>query len=509
MAEEIEIKLALPTSLPTARRALLRHPLLTQASKLGTRKLLNIYFDTPDFLLHKHAIALRTRKQGRQWLQTVKCAHNEDADPSTSSVGGLAVRPEWEQPYSGSFDFSGVDNKKVRALLERPKVRAALTPIFETTFSRSTWRLSPAQGSTVLLMLDQGSIQANGATETIAEVELELEHGEAAHLFDLAMTLCADIALQPAVLSKAERGFRLYGGAVLAPVKAVGSAVRRDQTPWEAFRTITAACLLQLQLNELGAEKNDIEFIHQMRVALRRLRAALRTFAPIITPEFMAIAVPRIRTLARALGHARDHDVLQGEILAPVRRALPQEARVAALCAAMEAESQTMRDHARAALASTEHAQLLLSFAALLHAQKSDVGAEAILHFAARRLDKLHKKLRQLAQAAEQLDVTALHALRVGCKRLRYAIEFFAPLYREKGVQRTLATLVTLQNSLGALNDLASAGAPLMQCAGNDATLREAVTLIGGWHGPRYETLRAMLPGRIGALLKMKRHWRH
>ncbi len=513
MAEEIEIKLALPpslhTSLHTTRSALLHHPLLAAATKLGTRKLSNVYFDTPDFVLHKQAIALRTRKQGREWLQTVKCARSDDADTKNMSVGGLAVRPEWEQPYRGTFDFWGIDNEKVRSLLMRPKVHAALTPLFETTFSRSTWRLTPAQGTTVLLMLDQGSIQANGATEVISEVELELEHGETAHLFGLAMTLCADLPLQPAVLSKAERGFRLYSGAALAPVKAVGSTVHRDQTPWEAFRTIIGDCLQQLQLNELGAEEDDIEFIHQMRVALRRLRAALRTFAQIVPPEFMAVALPRIRTLARALGHARDRDVLLGEILAPVRRALPQEARVAALCAAMEAESQAMRDHARAALASTEHAQLLLSFAALLHAQKSDVGAEPILQFAAGRLNKLNKKLHKLAQAAEQLDVVALHALRIGGKRLRYAIEFFAPLYLNKDAKRTQAALVAVQNSLGALNDLASAGAPLMQCAGNDATLREAVTLIGGWHGPRYEALRAELPRQIREVIMMKRFWRH
>jgi len=506
MAEEIEIKLALPA---TSRRDLLRHLLLLQATKLGTRKLSNVYFDTPDFLLHKHAIALRTRKQGRLWLQTVKCASNDDADASSVSVGGLAVRPEWEQPYSGTFDFWGIDNEKVRSLLMRPKVRNALTPLFETTFSRSTWRLAPAPDTLILLMLDQGSVQANGATEVISEVELELERGDAAHLFDIAMTLCADLPLQPALLSKAERGFRLYGGAAPSPVKATESVVRRDQTPWEAFRNIVAACLLQLQLNELGANEEDSEFIHQMRVSLRRLRAALRTFAPIVPPEFMAAAVPRIRTLAQALGRVRDHDVLVGEILAPVRKALPQEARVAALCVVMGEERQAARQQALEALASTEHAQLLLSFAALLHTPRNGAHDESISAFAAHRLAKLHKNLRKLARAAEQLDVTALHALRIGCKRLRYAIEFFAPIYRENDVQRTLAMLVTLQDSLGALNDLASAGAPLMHCAANDATLREAVTLIGGWHGPRYQALREELPGRIGVLLKMKRHWRH
>ena len=104
MAEEVELKLSLPQA---AHRAFLRHPLLKQAERLPTRKLVNVYYDTPDLALQRKGIALRTRRQGRAWLQTVKCA-------GTAS-GGLAVRPEWEQPYSGRFDFAGIHCKALIA----------------------------------------------------------------------------------------------------------------------------------------------------------------------------------------------------------------------------------------------------------------------------------------------------------------------------------------------------------------------------------------------------------
>lgn len=497
MAEEIELKLALPES---ARRAFLRHPLLAGATKLGTRKLANVYYDTSDLALHRHAIALRTRKEGRRWLQTVKCA-------GTAS-GGLAVRPEWEEPFSGRFEFGNVDDPKVRKLLERLRLRSHLAPAFGTHFSRTTWRLAPGPATSVLLMLDRGRIEAGDAGEEISELELELEQGDTAALFDLALAFAASLPLRPAILSKAERGYRLLQGAHASPVKAAASPVRPGQSPTEAFRGVAAACLVQLQMNEPGMEEEDPEFIHQMRVALRRLRSALRIFGPVLPPGFIEAAVPPIRSLARVLGAARDRDVLALEVLAPVRAAFPGDARIEALCAAAEQQRRNARREARAALAAPEHARFILSFAAMLQALPAATG-EPLEAFAARRVSKLYKKTCALATAARGLDAGELHALRIDAKRLRYAIEFFAPLFRARDAKPALALLNGLQDALGALSDLASAGEPLMQCAGDDPALREAVALAGGWHGPRYEALRAELPGRIGQLLALKRFWRN
>ena len=128
--------------------------------------------------------------------------------------------------------------------------------------------------------------------------------------------------------------------------------------------------------------------------------------------------------------------------------------------------------------------------------------------FAARRLNRLHKKALALAAAAEELEPASLHALRIGVKRLRYAIEFFAPLYRTRDAQKALASLTGLQDSLGALNDLARAGTLLGQCLDGDPALREAVSLVGGWHGARYAVLRRLTLQGIRRLRKMKRFWK-
>lgn len=498
MAQETELKLSLPE---TAQRAFLRHPLLKEAERLPTRRLVNVYFDTAGLTLHRKGIALRTRRQGRGWLQTVKCAG--------SASGGLSLRPEWEQPYSGRFDFAAVDDAEVRGLLERTRGRARLAPVFETAFTRRAWRLRPARGTAVLLLLDRGRIEAGGRREAISEIEIELEQGDAGCLFELALRLAAVLPLRPAILSKAERGYRLHLGAPPRPVKAAASPLDRGQTPLQAFRALAAACIAQLQWNELGAGEADPEFIHQMRVALRRLRSALRTFRSALPEGFEPAVVPALRALSRSLGAARDWDVLAGEIVGPAQAAFADDARLAALAAAVEQARRQAHAAVQEALAAPAYARALLDFNARLHraAERAD-GMPALEDFAARRLTRLHKNALALAEAAADGEPARLHALRIGVKRLRYAIEFFAPLYPAGRTRRALALLTALQDSLGALNDLARAGPLLMQCMDSDAALREAVALTGGWHGPRHAVLRGLTLQGIRRLSKMKRFWK-
>lgn len=120
--------------------------------------------------------------------------------------------------------------------------------------------------------------------------------------------------------------------------------------------------------------------------------------------------------------------------------------------------------------------------------------------FAASRLKRLRKKVLRLAAEARIDDPVSLHQLRIGIKRLRYGLEFLAPLMRPRQTSALLELLGNTQDTLGQLNDLANAGRLLMDCAGDDARLREAVTLIGGWHGPRHAKLMAGIPASLKQL---------
>lgn len=199
MAEEIELKLALAA---TDWRRFLRHPLLRAASAKSDQMLDNIYYDTPELALRKRGVALRVRKQGRLRLQTVKLAAKASA--------GLSVRPEWETPYRGHFDFSPIDAGDIRQWLERPEILERIGPLFQTRFRRITWHIPLPAGGEVLLALDRGTILAGGREEPISEVELELSGStDVTALQSLAGILATRVPLKPESLSKAQRGYML------------------------------------------------------------------------------------------------------------------------------------------------------------------------------------------------------------------------------------------------------------------------------------------------------------
>ena len=184
---------------------------------------------------------------------------------------------------------------------------------------------------------------------------------------------------------------------------------------------------------------------------------------------------------------------------------------MAVLAGAVTDQQYTARAAAVRHLQSIAYGRLLLQATALLHRPPFSAAVdlapatdETLARFAAGRLKRLRKKVLALAAAASIDDPASLHQLRIGIKRLRYALEFFAPLAAAKPLQRFLQQLTLLQDELGQLNDLANAGLLLMHCAGEDQRLREAVSLVGGWHASRYSALLACIPGRVKKLVRLK-----
>ncbi|MDO8959248.1 MAG: CHAD domain-containing protein [Rhodocyclaceae bacterium] len=513
MAQEIELKLALPEN---AQRAFLRHPLLQQAARKQTYRLTNLYYDTPARDLRQRGIALRLREHGGFWLQSVKCAGQR--------AGGVSARPEWETPYAGHFDFAAIDDPAVRDWLSRPKLLARIAPVFETNFQRTAWTFELPRGTRVELALDRGWIVANGQRQAISEIEIELLAGEAMQLFVMAQTLAQRIPLSPAPLSKADRGYRLWQQLPAAPVKAAPIPLAASAAPLDAFRAIALACLDHLQQNHLGAlacGNADPEYIHQMRISTRRLRAALRLFGPLLPDNLAAALLPPLRELMAVLGPARDLDVLLAEIAAPVLTALPDEPRLAALVGIITERRFVARQEALRFMRSPRYGCIVLQALATLHAQpeavkvgaggtaKAEMGSDTgtaltLLEFAQNRLRRLRKKVLALAGETRVDNPPSLHALRIDIKRLRYALEFFTPLASPKALRRMLLHLTRLQDTLGQINDLASAGELLMSCADADPRLREAVTLIGGWHGPRHHKLLKAVPAGLKQLGRLR-----
>lgn len=493
MSQQITLKLEVAED---RHGALQRHPALAAATVREQHQLVSIYYDTGRMALRRAGILLRLRKQGTSWQQTIK--------RQAESGGGLTRRPEWQAPYLNHFDFSHVDDAELRDWLQRDKISARLAAVFETNVRRSYWTIDGGPDNRILAKLDRGWVASNGRRDVISELELQLLAGNVDSLYALALELAQRQSLPPLLLSKAERGYRLFANTPMRPVKADKVAIDARDAPLAAFRLIALDCLSHLQLNHSGAVRSDDpEYVHQMRVATRRLRAALRMFDPVLPTGFAEQLVPSLRELMRALGQARDLDVLMAEIVAPVAAALPDEPRLTDLAGAITNRLYAARTAIRHVLQQAEYGRLLLLAGRLLQqapfidppAAADD--ASSLLEFADRRLRRLQKRIQELADAARVDHPPSLHALRIGIKRLRYAIEFFSPMLPGKSGPAAIKRLAGLQEELGQLNDLASAGNLLMVCAGRDPQLREAVTLVGGWHGQRHAALLDDIPNKL------------
>lgn len=509
MSHEIELKLALPKR---ALPALRRHPLVAAAEKCSNAVTLdNTYYDTPKLQLKAHKVAVRTRRQGRLMLQTVKCA--------ALSSGGLSQRPEWETPWSGGFDFTIIDDAAAARLLDRH--RDELVPVFSTRFRRETRRLAPQEGVSILLMIDTGAVHVRTPegverqTE-ICELELELESGRAQDLLDLACTLAQQLPLMPADISKAERGYRLFLDTPTAPVRAEASSIAAAQNVVEAFQGLALSCVRQWQGNAAAAlahadaDAIDPDYIHQLRVSQRRLRALLKLFAPALPADFAGTWNARLRDNANRFGDARDLDVFHAELLDPViAEELADADAMAALLDTARAAREAARSHAGDNLDMATQGRLLLEFTAALHRLRADSLAEAadLRSFARLRLTRLRKRARRGASAAASLEPVRLHALRIDFKLLRYGVEFFAPLFGAKGIARYLDGLVRAQTTLGFLQDVDIAQQRLAEWSRAQPLLAPAAAFVLGWHAPRYARLRRRVLRECEPLLWGSKPW--
>jgi triphosphatase len=455
---EIELKLSLPAP---AVEALKADPLLARARK--TRKRLdNIYFDTPDHALSQARIGLRLRKDGRRWLQTVK--------NGGSAQAGLHQREEIEFAVSGkALEWAPLAGTAFEAVLG--PLRQQLAPQFRTLFTRDIRRLVGPSGAEIELAIDQGEIIVgkNGKKrETICELELELKSGSVNDLFELARAL---VSRHPLVLnnrSKAERGNALARGLPLAaPVKAADSRLPPDADAATAARLAIDNCLTHWQANEGGflAQRvdggYDSEYLHQLRVSVRRLRVACSPLAQLAgwQAETLALAKSALRTLGQALGGARDWDVFIEETWPALSRALDDAAVRMALQEAIDLQRDLAHRQARAALESreTQRALLLLSRCLAGDRKTENQPADTSLEAFHRQLDNFRDKLSRGLQDLHELSPGRLHALRIIAKKVRYLTEFTGSRYRLDTVEPWLKWLKNAQDTLGSRNDRSTA----------------------------------------------------
>ena len=309
MTVETELKLRIA---PEQLVKLKRSPLLKahQLTRPVTRRLYNTYFDTPKLELNQSCMALRLRRSGKQWLQTLKGGGGVQ--------GGLHRRNEWEVPVSGpALDFSLPQVAEWKELLPK-KLRKQLQPVFVTDFSRNS-RLIDWQGAHIELCMDQGEVSTEHARAPLCELELELKSGAPAQLFGFALAILDIVPFELEAVSKAEQGYRLSGGYTEQAVKASAMKLGKHENLSASLQTLIWAVLQQLQRNVRGASGSDsVEYIHQMRVAIRRMRVLLRMAESVCADEQLTGFKQEFAALGILLGKIREWDVFFAQTVQPM-----------------------------------------------------------------------------------------------------------------------------------------------------------------------------------------------
>jgi len=455
-----------------------------------TRALLSIYHDTSDLALQQAGIALRTRKIGRRWVQTIKA--------KGQVIAGISNHVEIETPVptsAPSIDAISDDalQQKIRELIGHSR----LSPVIETHIKRTARRLSPPTGGLVELCLDDGELRAGGRVAPIREAEIELANGDPAEVFEVAQRIFAGEILRYSTASKAELGYRLLAGEdpepKLEPVFATAPDLKPSMTSEVAMQAIFRSCFQQIAGNLAVAIKTELpEGPHQLRVGLRRLRSALSVFKPLMAVERAGALSAEAKTLGGAVGALRDMDVLISDVVVAAAKAMEAEGAPGfkSLIRALVGRRDLVKAEVAKGLSAEEAQRLPLALGAFTEGRgwldPGDIGQSARLaapvgEFASAQLDKRWNKVANWGRRIGKLTVSERHEMRKELKKLRYAVDFFKSLYPEKKVKPFLKQLKRLQDVFGHLNDAAMAERELPGIAGGDLDAAFAAGRVIGW----------------------------
>ncbi|WP_234413737.1 CHAD domain-containing protein [Ideonella sp. A 288] len=525
-ALEVELKFLVPA----AARAAVAAEMARGAAPPERTTLAAMYLDTDDRRLARAGMAWRLRREGRRWVQALKAGGANALERFEHEV----VRPD--ATHDASAHAGTPVGDRLLALLRQARADGVEPRVRFQTQVRRTSRRVRTRGAVVEIAFDEGRLMSSGATATIREIEFELVSGSVVAMLALVERWRKRFGLVYDPRSKAERGDRLAEGS---PYPVVRKAARPDYAgaanALQAYGTVVDECLSQITRNAIGLAEGDpaqrVEHLHQLRVGIRRLRSAARSFRGWVPAPPLPL-VAGLRGLFATLGRARDGDVMDKGVVAEL-------AQVGAPPLTLPGVADTFDPVA--ALRSTETQQMFLGWIAWRAALPAHAapavgegvgegtaagrgpgradppprarasGAEgdakpsaknqaaAFHRDAARRLRRWQALFAVDRAAFDGLDEASLHALRKRIKRQRYAVEFFAPGLRRRAVDRYLIALADLQERMGELNDLFVARARYQALVGAEPAAWFAL----GWLTARIASARARVEPALARLVKV------
>jgi CHAD domain-containing protein len=353
----------------------------------------------------------------------------------------------------------------------------------------------------------------------LSELELELKAGTLPALFNLALKIAEATPVALENRSKAQRGYALFRNAIQVPVKASAPPLSNEMSVSDAFAAVAWENLRQVQANEAGTlAGEDPEFLHQMRVALRRLRSTFSAFSRALPPDCDAKVKTDLRWLGSRLGPARDWDVFVTETLPSVRVAVGDGEAFGPLVAAAKRRRTAARREVRRALRSRRYPQVMLGLSCWLASRSWQEGADEgervrlatpVRAYAQAELERRYERVRRCGRKLAELDAPGRHQLRIEIKKLRYSVEFFAPLFDPEASRALRTRLARLQDILGTMNDAATLQRLLsdLHADTKEIAMTEARGVLTGWSAGRAEALHTELERAWKSFRRTRTFW--
>ncbi len=478
------------------------------ASARSTKHLVDTYVDTEDWRVSRSGYVLRVRHAGALGEVTLK--------DTASATAGLRKRVEITEalPEHGieTLGTEGPVGKRVHALAGvRP-----LRPVLEVRTTRQPYDLLVGGETVAEVALDETAISAgNGQRPTrLCRVEVEVVPRWAEALAPFVEQLRGSCGLQPATLSKFEAGLLAEGLEVPGPPDLGPKRLPPSPSVGDVAYVVLRRNMTAMVVHEPGTRLGeDAEELHDMRVATRRMRAALALFSDAL-PASAEHVRDELGWLGRTLGAVRDLDV-QLERLEEWAGELPEEDKGALdeLAELLGHEREAARDELLSCLESSRYERLVSGFSAVLRQGPPPCSATTSALAAAVVPDLVQSRHRSAVKAAKRARRSGaaddFHQLRIRCKRLRYALEFVSEIY-EGHTANMASRVVHLQDALGFMQDARVAATRLHELATAEATGLSSTTVLAmGGVAERYrqeaERVRRVLPGHLEDLKGS--HW--
>ncbi len=436
--------------------AALQQSLVTRAYSDGTdawRRVSETYFDTPDKVLTKAHRSLCLCDDGDRLVQLLRASAKE-CPPFHDDAVMTELSDRADFPRIGASGLSyGVE----------PQMESRYEPLAHIISDRWTTRLIFGR-STVEMVISLGKAEywAESGKESqapVSEVSLRLLDGRPKDLLGLARLFARNKGLRLSFKSQLDQVLSLQKGGVFQIGRAAKILAAADEPVGQVLQRALANVAVRLAaLQSPLVDGRRSAAIQQMRVALRRLRAAERIFRPHLKTGQIRDLAASAKLYARLLAPARDWDVFVDETLS-----MSLESDYAPLGSRdLKLQAQAMRAEgwmqASKTISDPAFTQFLIDLveASLLAqwrkpAQKTF--ALPVFEFAPRALDRALKKTRKTARHLRPGHNADLHQLRIALKKLRYPVQMFRNAYPKDQRQVYMATLSRLQHHFGMVND--------------------------------------------------------